>query len=83
MHGCGLTRSISTEEAEDLSFLHREGYIIHGTEVTEGLHQMFHFDDQLVLMFRPRSLVLQPRGIEDGSEVTKDLLGRTNTLDLT
>jgi hypothetical protein len=36
----GLARAVGPQEAEDLTFLHREGDAIHGVQIVEGAGQV-------------------------------------------
>ena len=44
MHGRRLARTVSAEETEYFAPLHGERYIVYGTERSESLHQVRHFD---------------------------------------
>ena len=80
MHGCCLARSVGSEETEYLPFFHRKRYVVHCTELTEGLDEMLHLDDILFIRHVACRLALNCRGIEYVAKAVKNDLGRVNTL---
>ena len=75
VHGGCLSCTVSPEEPEDFSALHRERDIVDGTERAEGLDQMAHLDDVVVCAGGIVLGMFKTRRIEHIGETAKDDFG--------
>ena len=82
VHGCGFSRSVSSEETEYLPFFDKEGNVVHRPEITESLDQMSDFN-HMFLSLLLRTFPLHRWWVEDMGKFVENVFGCSHVHEFT